>query len=275
MRSHSDTPDLLVVAAQPAVAQATVTDLALTTHEGEARVLDTDLASRLRFDQPRDIRKLIARHGGALSQLGELATTEIVVGKGQRTTAYLLNKRQAIFLTTKSETPAATEITIEIIERFDAYERGLTRPPAFAPAVTERVNARLEANKLMRSDIALGRLIGLDRNQAVLASAQRVAKLTGIDPIAELGATHLIAASQELVLTPTEIGKEVGTSNRRVNALLLEHEFQVKTAAGYEPTEKGKAYARLFDTNKQHGGVPIMQLKWLSSVVPVVKGWIH
>jgi hypothetical protein len=35
-----------------------------------------------------------------------------------------LNRKQAIFLTAKSETPDATEITIEIIQRFDAPGAG-------------------------------------------------------------------------------------------------------------------------------------------------------
>lgn len=93
-------------------------------HDGELRILDTDLAGRLGFSQPRDIRKLIARHRGALLQMGILPTEEMTVGKGQKVEAYYLNRKQAIFITAKSETAEATDITIEIIHRFDAYERG-------------------------------------------------------------------------------------------------------------------------------------------------------
>ena len=39
-------------------------------------------------------------------------------------------EKQAIFLTTKSETSEATAITIDIIERFEAYERGKVKPVA-------------------------------------------------------------------------------------------------------------------------------------------------
>jgi hypothetical protein len=93
--------------------------------EGELRIRDTDLAVRLGFSQPRDIRKLIARHHGALSALGSLPTCDDVVGKGQRIQAVTLNRKQAIFVTAKSNTADATDITIEIIHRFDAYERGV------------------------------------------------------------------------------------------------------------------------------------------------------
>lgn len=108
------------------------TALTLIAHEGEPRIRDVDLADRLGFDRPRDIRKLIARHADSLAELGPRATVARVINGGEAT-EHLLNKKQAIFITAKSETPAATEITIEIIERFDAYERGLigagTTPP--------------------------------------------------------------------------------------------------------------------------------------------------
>jgi hypothetical protein len=43
---------------------------------------------------------------------------------GRPTLAYDLNRKQAIYIITKYETEEATDITIEVIERFDAYERG-------------------------------------------------------------------------------------------------------------------------------------------------------
>lgn len=94
--------------------------------EGEYRVLDTDLAERLGFTQPRDIRKLIARWRSELSRLGVCATMAQTSGvKGGRPAmAYYLNRKQAIFITGKSDTPEATDITIEIIHRFDEYELG-------------------------------------------------------------------------------------------------------------------------------------------------------
>jgi hypothetical protein len=43
---------------------------------------------------------------------------------GGNATEFYLNRKQAIFITAKSETDDATDITIEIIKRFDTYERG-------------------------------------------------------------------------------------------------------------------------------------------------------
>lgn len=40
-----------------------------------------------------------------------------------------------------------------------------------------------------------------------------------------------------------------------------------------EATEAGKAYGRLYDTQKLHAeGTPVEQLKWLASVIEVLKG---
>lgn len=97
---------------------------------GEARIRDLDLATRLGFDRPRDIRKLIERHMEVLIKMGVCATVARTPGAqgGRPTDEFYLNRKQAIFITAKSETPEATEITIEIIERFDAYERGMVKP---------------------------------------------------------------------------------------------------------------------------------------------------
>lgn len=101
-------------------------DVAITPiqMDGELRILDVNLADRLGFAQPRDIRKIIARHRGALSKMGAVTEIAEIVGKGQKAKTYYLNKKQAIFITAKSETPEATDITIEIIHKFDAYEKG-------------------------------------------------------------------------------------------------------------------------------------------------------
>ena len=79
------------------------------------------------------------------------------------------------------------------------------------------------------------------------------------------------------MLTPTEIGKELGISAIAVNETLQDAGMQVRKTDGrgrccWEMTEYGQQYGRLFDTAKQHGdGTPILQLKWLASVVNVLR----
>lgn len=109
------------------------TELTLQNMEGEVRVLDLELAQQLEFAKPTKIRELIGRYRAALEQMGPLPTVGRVINGGEATEFYL-NKKQSIFITAKSKTAKATEITIDIIERFDAYERG--EKPAAAPALT-------------------------------------------------------------------------------------------------------------------------------------------
>ncbi len=45
---------------------------------------------------------------------------------GRTFDAYYLNRKQAIFITAEAGTPTTIGTTVEIIEKFDAYERGAT-----------------------------------------------------------------------------------------------------------------------------------------------------
>lgn len=104
--------------------------LTVVVVEGDPRIRDLDLGKRLGFANPIDIRKLIRRHEDALARMGVLATAAKTSDIGGRpATEYYLNRKQAIFITAKSDTPDATDITIEVIQKFDAYESGLIKQP--------------------------------------------------------------------------------------------------------------------------------------------------
>ena len=98
-------------------------ELTIQAVANEPRILDIDLAERLGFSKPNNIRSLIRRHQAALAEMGTVCTVQ-TVNRGQKATEFYFNRKQAIFVTAKSGTPTATDITIEVIERFDAYECG-------------------------------------------------------------------------------------------------------------------------------------------------------
>ncbi|MBS1057179.1 hypothetical protein [Gluconobacter kondonii] len=140
--------------------------IAPALHDGELRILDTDLATRLGFAKPENIRKLIERHNEALSVLGLISTVEINTGqRGRPGKATYLNKKQAIFITAKSETAEATEITIEIIEKFDAYERG-ELPVTPQPSLTDRQSKAIALLRVAEDEAAT--FIRKRVNEAVL-----------------------------------------------------------------------------------------------------------
>ena len=104
-------------------------------------------------------------------------------------------------------------------------------------------------------------------NQLALALDKVGKHYTGQSMLALAGIT-LIAPVQCQMLNPTQIGKHFGVSARKVNQVLLDSGYQVKTDAGYEPTELGEPYAVMLDVNKPRSdGTPIRQLKWNSDLL--------
>lgn len=97
----------------------------------EPRVSHLRLAGLLGYQQPHKLAHLIERHREALERFGVIPSTvdENRTGRGRPGQVHWLNKRQALYLCTKSETPNATEATIAMVEVFDAWTAGRLPPP--------------------------------------------------------------------------------------------------------------------------------------------------
>ncbi len=106
-----------------------MTDLEIRVVENEPRIYDLDVAARLGYARPVKIRELIQRHRSALERLGTVPTVGTVI-RGQHATEYFLNRAQALFIVTKAETAEAITATVEIVRKFDVYERGNIVSPA-------------------------------------------------------------------------------------------------------------------------------------------------
>jgi predicted ArsR family transcriptional regulator len=107
----------------------TASDLNVTVNH-EPRIHDLRLAEVLGFANKHMIRVLIRRHLEALKRFGEVSLVQEKPGKqgGRPGISFYLNKRQALYITAKSDTPRAAEITVEMVEVFDAYLAGKTAP---------------------------------------------------------------------------------------------------------------------------------------------------
>lgn len=113
------------------------TNLAITVSDLEVRggvpqIMDLRLAAALGFANPHQIRPLIKRHLSALNEFGAVSPVwEKPSAKGGRpSTVYYLNEEQAIYITAKSDTPRAAEITVEMVRVFRAYRHGELKPVA-------------------------------------------------------------------------------------------------------------------------------------------------
>lgn len=106
----------------------TVSDLEV--RNGEPRVQDLALARALGFANAHQVRPLIKRHLSALKAFGEVSPTWEKPGSkgGRPSQVFYLNEEQAIYITAKSDTPKAAEITVEMVRVFRAYLKGEEKP---------------------------------------------------------------------------------------------------------------------------------------------------
>jgi len=111
----------------------------LVVEGGAAPVVsDLFLATKLEYENPVAIRKLIKRMADA-GQLGLVSTKEInATGRGRKGVQYLLTKHQAIKVITRSETKVADQITDEVIATFLAVEEGRLVAPTPVPSALEQ-----------------------------------------------------------------------------------------------------------------------------------------
>ncbi|MFM6976912.1 MAG: Bro-N domain-containing protein [Sphingobacteriaceae bacterium] len=120
--------------------------------------------------------------------------------------------------------------------------------------------------------LRLASMFGLEGNQAKLSAMMAINKYYGVNVQELIGVTHLVSDVQETLLTPTEIGKQIGLSSQKCNLALRDLGFQKKIGDVWIVTDEGKKYSTLLDTTKKHStGTPIQQIKWKSSVVELLK----
>lgn len=131
----------------------TIEGIELAVADGEPRMRDLDIATKIGLAQPRDIRKLIRRYekSGDLGPVNWRATVaRQSTGNGGirefATQEAWLTEEQSLFLVAKSETAAANKLTREVIHVFTLARKGLLAPPASDPSLVARLTA-LEASQ--------------------------------------------------------------------------------------------------------------------------------
>lgn len=149
------------------------------------------------------------------------------------------------------------------------------------PSLPDRIEAKREMKSRelaaeFKGFVTLAKAFGIEGNQAILSANDAMKKRYGENPKELIGATHLLAENQQNKLTVTEVGKRLNLSAKQTNVRLQDLRLQLghrdhKNRLYWELTEDGKEYGVYLDTNKQHvDGTPILQIKWLESVLEVL-----
>lgn len=107
------------------IVQLTAADIDTTVNH-EPRIEDLKLAEALGFERDRNIRALIEKHLQTLEGFGEVCCVRSKpTAKGGRPgRTFYLNRKQALFITAKSDTERAAHVTVQMVEVFDAVTRG-------------------------------------------------------------------------------------------------------------------------------------------------------
>jgi hypothetical protein len=108
--------------------------LTKTDESTEPMIADLELATRLGYANPVNVRKLIKRMIDA-NQLGSSTVSTVETVRGQVATTYFLTETQSLKVIARSKTDVADKILDEVIAVYMAYRRGLLSPVA-APSLT-------------------------------------------------------------------------------------------------------------------------------------------
>lgn len=96
-----------------------------TGEDSEPRIRDLELAKRLGYGRPLDIRELIKRNE---ARLGVIRTVRKTSERGGRPgVEYWLTERQALFVTTQSRTEQAADVSMLLVDAFIAVRKQLER----------------------------------------------------------------------------------------------------------------------------------------------------
>lgn len=136
---------------------------------------------------------------------------------------------------------------------------------------------RLHKEVLLTADAL--KAAGYTPTKVGLALNELMLKATGKDYFAIMG-VHLEEPEpkEEELLTPTEIGAELGMSNRVVNQLLKKVGLQYKPENSHLwfPTEKGIEHgAKVLNVCKKSSIGTTTQLKWSTKVISILRNYLE
>jgi len=198
-----------------------------------------------------------------------VSQADIIDSMGRARKTNIINESGLYMMILRSDKPQATPfqrwVTAELIpsvRKTGMYISPNAKPTTLVPITRE-----------FRAALSMARAIGFEGNQAILSANKAVKKITSFDCLELMDAQKLMCEKQERTLTVSDLGVRLGgISGQQVNKILYEKGFQssfrdAKQRLYWKPTEKGKPFAVLKDTGKQHNdGTPVQQLMWLESI---------
>lgn len=114
--------------------------LEFRSDDGEPRIRDLDLAEKLGYERPRKIRDII-REAEKVNGFGicPVSGRNHDGGRGRPADEYWLTERQALFVTTRSGTERAAEVTMLLVDAFLAVREQIRRDEQAFKTIPQRL----------------------------------------------------------------------------------------------------------------------------------------
>lgn len=216
----------------------------------------------------------IQNHRKAVSELDEDEKDGVsisdAIGRPQKT--LIISESGVYFIALRSRKEEAKE--------FARWVRKVVLPAVFRGGYQLKDEDRKHLSGLLPEHTAameFARRHGYEGNHIVLTADKMLKVQYGVDIPKLMGGSNLHSKRNELVLTPTAIGKRLGISARDTNWALKFLGFQnsifrENQRTRWELTDEGRKYGSYLDVGKAYSdGTPIQQIKWAESVIPLVK----
>ncbi|WP_424138192.1 BRO-N domain-containing protein [Roseomonas chloroacetimidivorans] len=238
-------------------------EVRVVTIGGEPHFAGRDVADRLGYADATNAMKQHCR--------GVVKHHPIVDALGREQKARVLTEPDVLRLIISSNLPAA-----ERFERF-VFEEVLPtirKTGSYSAPSTSHFLRAPAAEKTLDSFVNMAKRFGLDEPTALLAASRATQAEVGLNPMQALGITHIEAAKQRAIVTPTQIAQRMGLKSAQVaNKLLQDRGYQTKEADGeWKPTKKGEAFSHWDLTGKSRSdGTTIAQLRWFEDVVDALQ----
>ena len=223
-----------------------------------------DLTGKSHNHVMRDIREIDMQISTSPNLDWSIKATEYKAGNGQMQPCYSLDYEATMIVLTGYDVVARAKV----IKRWQELEK---IAKGEAPKVEPKPESSLIENIKAASaviDVTMTMLnrLGIEGNQATLGANKVAAQATGFNILEMIGLSTIVSSVQERYYTPTVLGEDLKLSGQGFNKLLAEKGFQIKVGDKWTPTEKGKPFAVVVDTDKAHATGATQQLFWYKSI---------
>jgi prophage antirepressor-like protein len=231
----------------------------LQDEKGEPLFVGKDLCEVLGYTNPS---KAMGDHCKGVTKRYPLQTP------GGMQEVRVLTEPDMLRLIVNSKLPAAQKFEAWVFEEVLPTLRKTGEYKIPKKRETSKATLAAQAAVLLPKFKAALESVGITGNAATLSANQGVVKVTGVDFLALVGQTHLVADKRGRTITATELAAFLGLPHpRAANDLLIEHGFAVRTEYGVAPTALGEQHGEWYDTGKRHrSGTPVKQFKWFEQI---------